>query len=363
MTTTGKQCKATRSRLSEGRGAGLEVIELDNGVLRVLLLPQRGMGLWKVYLGDREFGWRSPVAGPVHPMLVPLCDPSGLGWLEGFDELLCRCGLQSNGPPVFDAAGRLLHPQHGRVANLPAQDLEIRHDPESGRMDVVAMVVESRFHHANLRLTSTLSMRPGEAAFAVSDEVMNASSRPGQCQLLYHYNIGLPVLGEGARIVAPIRELAPKDERAAQGIRDWATLEAPTAGFEEQVYFSTLKSRADGSTRVLLESADGETGTSLRFNVHQLGCFVVWKNCVAAGDGYAVGIEPGTNFPNPRPFEAGQGRVIELPPGQSCRFDVGFEFHAGATCVRDAEAEIESLRGGTDALVHPRPRAGWSPDA
>jgi len=362
MTTTG-QCKATRWRLSEGRSAGLEVIELGNGVLRVLLLPQRGMGLWKVFLGDQEFGWRSPVAGPVHPMLVPVCDPSGLGWLEGFDELLCRCGLQSNGPPVFDAAGRLLHPQHGRIANLPSQDLEIRHDPASGGLEVAAVIVESRFHHANLRLTTTLSMRPGEAAFTVRDEVTNASSRPGQCQLLYHYNIGLPILGEGARIVAPIQELAPKDERAAQGIRDWDGIEAPTAGFEEQVFYSTLKSRADGSTRVLLKSADGATGTSLRFNVHQLACFVVWKNSVAASDGYAVGIEPGTNFPNPRPFEAAQGRVIELPPGQSCRFDVGFEFHAGATHVRDAEAEIESLRDGTGPHVHPRPKAGWSPGA
>ena len=54
---------------------------------------------------------KSPVRGPVHPSFVPLFDPSGLGWLEGFDELLCRCGLESNGAPDFD--------EH-RQAALPA---------------------------------------------------------------------------------------------------------------------------------------------------------------------------------------------------------------------------------------------------
>src|ERR1700740_2851694 len=92
-------CTTTSKALRGGRSDGLELIEIDNGALRVALLPQRGMGIWKAWLGDLELGWRSPVRGPVHPSHVPLFDPNGLGWLEGFDELLCRCGLTSNGAP------------------------------------------------------------------------------------------------------------------------------------------------------------------------------------------------------------------------------------------------------------------------
>ena len=36
-------------------------------------------------------------------------EPSGLGWLDGFDELLVRCGLESNGAPEFDADGRVVY--------------------------------------------------------------------------------------------------------------------------------------------------------------------------------------------------------------------------------------------------------------
>ena len=86
---------------------GVDTIEVDNGKFRFVVVPTRGMGLWKGWLGKTEIGWQSPVKGPVHPQFVPLTDPSGLGWLEGFDELMCRCGLESNGAPDFGARRRL----------------------------------------------------------------------------------------------------------------------------------------------------------------------------------------------------------------------------------------------------------------
>ena len=72
---------------------------------------------------------------PVNPAFVPLMEPAGLGWLDGFNELLCRCGLESNGPPEFDEAGRLLRPLHGRIANTPAHRVELIVDEAGGPAD------------------------------------------------------------------------------------------------------------------------------------------------------------------------------------------------------------------------------------
>ena len=91
------QASVRRISLTGGVREGVDTIEIDNGKFRFIVLPTRGMGLWKGWLGKTEIGWQSPVKGPVHPQFVPLTEPSGLGWLEGFDELLCRCGLESNG--------------------------------------------------------------------------------------------------------------------------------------------------------------------------------------------------------------------------------------------------------------------------
>ena len=86
---------------------GVDTVEVNNGKLKFTVVPTRGMGLWKAWLGDSEIGWNSPVKGPVHPSLVPVADPSGLGWLEGFDELMCRCGLESNGAARLRCQWRL----------------------------------------------------------------------------------------------------------------------------------------------------------------------------------------------------------------------------------------------------------------
>ena len=128
---------------SGGASDGVEVIEVATGSVRALILPTRGMGLWKVEKDGVDFTWDPPISGPIHPSLVPVFDPNGIGWLEGFDELVVRCGLESNGAPEYDPAGHLLYPLHGRIANLPAQSLSIEYDEASGRLDVIGEVLES----------------------------------------------------------------------------------------------------------------------------------------------------------------------------------------------------------------------------
>ena len=67
-----------------GLSRGVEQVIIQNGKLRLVVLPTRGMSLWKAwYLGDQEehIGWKSPIRGPVHPGFVPLTEPSGFGWL------------------------------------------------------------------------------------------------------------------------------------------------------------------------------------------------------------------------------------------------------------------------------------------
>src|SRR5262245_23667327 len=111
--------------LRGGLRDGVDLIEVHNGALSFSVLPTRGMGLWRGDYRGLALGWRAPLAGPVHPKFVNLADRGGLGWLAGFDELLCRCGLASNGPPGKEDNGTLLT-LHGRIANLPAQAVEVR---------------------------------------------------------------------------------------------------------------------------------------------------------------------------------------------------------------------------------------------
>ena len=146
-------------RLRGGLSDGVDEILIDNGEFTFLVVPTRGMGVWKARHGDMSLGWQSPVRGPVHPAYVPLAEPSGLGFLDGFDELICRCGLESNGAPDFDPeTGRLKYPLHGRIANRPAHRVDVTVDPETGEIQVIGVVEEMRFHFTKLRMISTISI-------------------------------------------------------------------------------------------------------------------------------------------------------------------------------------------------------------
>lgn len=348
-----------------GLAEGVVAVELNNGKLQIDVLPTRGMGIWRVIpLDDAELAsvsWQSPVCGPVHPAFVNLGEPSGVGWLDGFDELLARCGLESNGAPDFDEeTNRLKHPLHGRIANRPAHQVDLTIDTDRQEMVLRGVVEETRFHFLKLRMISTLTTKFGASSFTIRDEVENLSASPATMQLLYHVNFGLPLLDGGSRVIAPVKSVAPRNEHAATGIQTWDSYGAPEPGFEEMVYFFELNSAGDGTTRALLKNAHSTRGVSLVFNKIQLPCFTVWKNTTAEADGYVTGLEPGTNFPNPRSFEATKSRVVRLAAGQTKVFDLTMEIHGSPEEVSTAEAAVEEIQAGREPKVFDKPQSAWS---
>ncbi|MFM7136535.1 MAG: aldose 1-epimerase family protein [Planctomycetota bacterium] len=350
---------AVRSRrLAGGRREGVLLVELVAGDTRVFILPDRGLGIWKMICGGVELGWQSPVAGPVHPALVPLGEPSGLGWLDGFDELVARCGLVSNGAPDFDASGRLVHGLHGRIANLPAHELSITIDEAAGTISLSGAVDETRFLIHAMRLETTLALSADRPRIAWTDTVTNLSARPATMQLLYHVNLGPPLLGAGAEVVAAIDELAPRDATAAADVSTWNRYDAPRAGRSEDVHFARIRPDAAGMASALLVAPDGGQAAGLSWRADTLPCFALWKNQGAVADGYVTGLEPATNHPNPRSFEESQGRVVPLGPGESVRFELALEHLTGAR-LAERRAAITAL-AAAPAKIHAQPRPGWS---
>lgn len=354
-------CRIRHGRFVGGVSDGVEVVEVDTGAARVVVLPSRGMGIWKIEAGGIRFGWLAPASGPVHPSHVPLFDPSGLGWLEGFDELLVRCGLESNGAPEFDDAGRVRYPLHGRIGNLPAERLRIEYDGSTGSVDLVGEIAETRLFFKRLRLRCRLRFHAGTSEVEIRDEVVNEASTPASIQMLYHINLGRPLLGEGAVVDVPLRELAPKDERSAAEIDRWNEIGPPETGYAERVYFAEPTAGASGWTTAMLRTAESAAGLAVAFRTQTLPRFILWKNSGSEADGYVTGIEPATNFPNNRSFEASQGRVVELPPGGSATFELILRPLVDADAVATASGEIEQLRHTAETEIHRQPRAGWSP--
>ena len=345
----------TKRTLRGGLRDGVDVIEVHNGRFRFVVIPTRGMGIWRAAMGEVQLGWQSPVKGPVHPAHVPLWEPSGIGWLNGFDELLCRCGLESNGAPEFLPNGALRYPLHGKIANTPAHKVEVAIDGDSGEIVITGVVDEARLFGNKLRMTTTIRTKVGQPGVTISDTIANISAEPGELELLYHINFGMPLVAPGARVMLPVKKAVPRDAVAATNVPEWNVYGPETPGLGEVCFFLDLLADAAGQTRALLLNPAGDQGVSVMFNKNQLPCFSLWKNRQAAADGYVTGLEPGTNFPNRKSFEKQQGRVIVLDGGESRTFEVIIEAHGDAAAVSAAEKAVTAIQGNVTPEICSQP--------
>ena len=151
----------------------------------------------------------------------------------------------------------------------------------------------------------------------------------------------------------------PRDARAAAGLATWNVYADPLAGYAEEVYFLELLADANGWAPTLLRNAAGTRGVSVHVNTRQLPCYTLWKNTTSAADGYVTGLEPATNFPNPRTFEGRQGRVVKLAPGGRASFQLGLEIHHGADEVKQAEQAIAALQAAASPRLCTQPQTPW----
>ena len=318
----------TRRTLTTGLSRGVDVVEIDNGCAKFVIIPTRGMSLWKAFAGEQVLGWRSPVRGPVHPAYVPVAEPSGLGWLAGFDELMCRCGLVNNGAPDFDERGQLLYPIHGRIANLPAYELTAIVDDSAGTITINGIVEEARFHFEKLRLHVEYVTYFDSTLISWHDRVVNYGANGVDIQMLYHTNIGQPLLGAGSKLVAPVKSVTPWSGNPVDVSMDsWPDYRGPQAGRPQECYYLDLEADDDGNTHVLLQGSDAKSSVELHFNKHQLPCFTQWKNEVAEADGYVTGLEPALNYPHPRSEEIEAGRYQHLEGGEHWEASLTLRWH------------------------------------
>jgi hypothetical protein len=343
--STGARWSVTKRTLAGGRQEGVDVIEVDNGVMQFSVVPTRGCNIWSANVGELRLGWDSPVREIVHPQFVSLGDRGGLGWLDGFGEWVSRCGLEWFGAPGPD--GNRILTLHGRISYLPASFVEVRFVPEPGpRLVVRGVVNEAAMFGPQLRLTTEISVEIGKPVVVLDDLVTNLADAPQEMQSLYHINFGPPLLSAGAEFVAAVKRVAPRDSRAAEGdMADWDTYAGPQSpGYTEQVYLMELFADDNGMTETMLKVPDGTKAAVVSFNIRELPYMTLWKNEAPARSGYVTGLEPGTSYPNPRGIERASGRVPLLNGGESHRAKVTISALVSKLEVEDAVSRIKSLQ-------------------
>ena len=308
--------------------AGIEPFVFDDGPTRGVrafrfrtgsglsfdVISDRGMDLSFAEHEGTPLAWLSP-NGVVAPWFH---EPEGEGWLRSFPGgLLVTCGLRNVGPPG-EREGEELG-LHGRASHIPASRVsyDASWDDVGCVLEARGQIRESRVFGHNLVLRRRISARVGESRVWIEDEVENEGFEPEPLMILYHVNLGWPLLDESARLTGPGRTgeaPEPRDEVAQVGLESWDRFASPTPGFRERVFYHRPSAGVDGLAAARVENPALGIAFSVRFYPEELPEFVQWT---MTGEGtYVLGLEPATCRVGGPAAEEAAGRVVRLEPGE-----------------------------------------------
>ncbi len=319
---------------------GMRIIEAYNSSgLSLSLLPDRGCDVWQAQFNGLPLTWISQGA--------PFPPDNGQPWLRQFNGgLLITCGLTHVGPPETDPETGEGRDLHGRYTRLPAHDLQVQRQwvtvdgNERYQISLHAKIAQSAMFGEQLLVDRTYRMTLGEPAVELVDVVHNLSDEPAPLMLLYHCNLGYPLIAEGTRLYTAYQQVYARDARAREGLDHWDRYDAVTPQFAEQVYFHHVKTNADGWSQAALLQKD--FGLVFSWDASTLPCLTQWKN---TRQGITVcGIEPGNCLPEGQNAARQQGRLVLMEPGEQQTFTLKITALQGEQALAASRDQIETLR-------------------
>ena len=329
--------------LHGGRQEGVSIVDIDNGAMTISVVPTRGMNVLQAVSGNVRIGWNSPVSEVVNPAFIELNGRGGLGWLEGFNEMVVRCGYEWVGHPGMDRG--VLLPLHGLAANIPASKVVLSIDEQPPYIiRLKGELKEQAFKLVNFVIATELSTEAGAQNFSLHDTLINNGDYPKEFEALYHSNFGPPLLDPGSSFSAPVQQVSPFNDKAAGELDSWETYKPPTRDYDETVFNVVPYADEHGDTLAVLHNSDGNLGVSLGFNIQQLPVFSLWKNTDTLGQGYVTGLEPGTSFAYNRSYQRALNRVPTIGAKEERHFDITYTLLADKAAVDKALQQVQSIQ-------------------
>jgi hypothetical protein len=239
---------------------------------------------------------------------------------------------------------------HGRISYSPAKFLC---SEEYWEDDKYVLVLEGESREAmifgpNIRLRRRIETMLGEKFIRIHDRIVNYGWESQPLMIIYHFNLGFPLLDECSRLVSTSQAYFPRDEEAKVDAEKFDEFQPPTRGFREKVYIHDPAVDKEGYAYAALVNDRLGLGLYIKFRKKELPRFIEWK---MMGEGtYALGMEPANCFVMGRARERELGTLQYIEPQEEKEFHLEVGVLEGNE-IREYEKMVKSVVTGRSKIV------------
>lgn len=303
--------------LQNGKGNGMHFLYIRNGLgLEAFISLDRAGDVSRVNFKGDNMGYFAP-CGYVAPQYY---DDKGAGFLKSFTAgFFTTCGLTAVGSPCTDEGEDL--PLHGTLSHIPAELCAINENSDG--LEIKLKVRDTVIFGRKLVLERIYKFSYLENSFEVSDTVTNEADSTSPYMILYHCNMGYPLVSEKSAVKIPNTNVKGRNEHAAENIKSALTMEKPQSNYEECCFYFDVIEK-EGVSKVGIYNEDIEKGLVMSYDKESLPFFTEWK--MMGKTDYVLGLEPGNCTPDGRDVLRKEGTLQFLNPDESKTTRVKFEF-------------------------------------
>lgn len=319
-------------RLVSGRADGVRALEVKNGLgLQFTILLDRGCGIARLSFKGVNCSFLS-ASGIRHPSYY---DHSIGNFQRNFYAgFLTTGGIFNVGVDCVDDGEQVY--LHGDIDNVPAESYMTYE--QDGKLHIVCTIRCEQFFYHKVVMTRHFTVGLQDNHLEIADHFENTGSTKCPMMILYHMNMGYPLLDEDSELYVNSDKIVPRNEHAAEGLADWNHMEKPQMGYEERCFYHSFEKKADSPALNALAAIfqpKAHIGLAIRFDSASLDHFTEWKQ-MGFRD-YALGLEPGNSHCDGRDKMRAEGQLKFLEPGATTDYGVRIE-------LLDGREQFEALK-------------------
>lgn len=324
---------------TEGNQKDTSIINFRTGSgLNFQAIPSRGLDIGIADYNGKALGWRSRT-GEVEPSYL---GDTGVQARRGsFGGLVCTCGYSNVGVPNEDQG--TLYGLHGRAQLSPAKSVRADAYWEG---DEYIMYCEGKIEELDKfqeyfenrrRIETSL----GSKTIKITDVLTNNSFDPQAHMMLYHCNMGFPLVGAHTKLYAP--SLTSRNRDADTMDFDWKTFYPKPQKQDEEVVYHTMKDTNGMVTMALVNETPNQErwGIKFSYDISTLPRFVHWRQ--PSPGAYVIGLEPSNCWADGRNAHRKRDDLVILQPQETRKYHLEFTVLTSEEEVAACIAEIPKV--------------------